>query len=96
MSDPDETRLPTTAGGATVARGIQRVWDPRIWGTVVGAAGATVFVLSNRNDLEGRWPTVARLAWTPGSRAMPGLCSAHAMRQRRRSGTAAVGYVPKR
>ena len=66
MSDPDETRLPTTGGGATVARGIQRVWDPRVWGTVVGAVGATVFVLSNRNNLEGPWPTVALLAWTAG------------------------------
>ena len=26
-------------------RGIHRLWDPRVWGTIVGATGATVFVL---------------------------------------------------
>lgn len=44
-------------------RGAQRLWHPRVWGTVVGAAGATVFVMSNRNGLPGPWPTVALVAW---------------------------------
>ncbi len=46
--------------GVTVTRGIQRMWDARVWGTLVGAIGATVFVLVNRTDLETPWPTVAR------------------------------------
>jgi hypothetical protein len=54
------------AEGATVARGIQRVWDPRVWGTMVGAIGATVFVLSNRTDLVRPWPAIALLGWAGG------------------------------
>jgi hypothetical protein len=54
------------AKGATFARGIQRVWDPRVWGTMVGAVGATVFVLSNRTDLVRPWPAIALLAWAGG------------------------------
>ncbi len=49
---------------AAAVRGIQRVWDPRVWATVVGAVGATVFVMVNRVDLPGPWPVVAVLAWT--------------------------------
>lgn len=44
-------------------RGVQRVGDPRVWGTFVGAAGASVFVLANRGDVPAPWPTVALLAW---------------------------------
>lgn len=46
------------------ARGLHRLWDPRVWGTIVGAAGATVFVLANRGGLGDPWPSVALLAWT--------------------------------
>lgn len=44
-------------------RGIQRMWDPRVWGTVVGAAGATVFVFSYGGGLQSPWPMVAVVAW---------------------------------
>lgn len=52
------------ASAATPVRGVHRLWDPRVWGTVVGAAGATVFVLENRGALPPPWPTVAALTWT--------------------------------
>lgn len=48
---------------ATGARGVERWWDPRVWGTTIGAVGASVFVLVNRGELPGPWPTVALLAW---------------------------------
>ncbi|MEO5609249.1 MAG: hypothetical protein ABIQ61_14650 [Ornithinibacter sp.] len=44
-------------------RGIQRVWDPRVWGTIIGAVGASVFVMANRVDLPGALPLVALLTW---------------------------------
>lgn len=47
----------------TPIRGVRRLWDPRVWGTTVGAAGATVFVLENRGALAVPWPTVAALTW---------------------------------
>ncbi len=48
---------------ASRARGAQRIGDPRVWGTTIGAAGATVFVMANRAGLPGTWPTVAVIAW---------------------------------
>lgn len=45
------------------SRGIQRMWDPRVWGTIIGAVGATVFVLSNRDALPAPLPTVTMVAW---------------------------------
>ncbi|MEP1122335.1 MAG: hypothetical protein ABJH68_00410 [Ilumatobacter sp.] len=48
---------------AQPVRGAQRLWHPRVWGTVVGAAGATVFVMVNRGALPEPWPTVALCAW---------------------------------
>lgn len=59
MTAPADRRLARDTG----VRGIQRVWDPRVWGTVVGAVGATVFVLENRVELPAPWPTLALLAW---------------------------------
>ena len=47
----------------TLTRGFHRLWDPRIWGTVVGATGATVFVMDNRGELTDPWPIVAALSW---------------------------------
>ena len=44
-------------------RGIQRIWDPRVWGTMVGAVGATVFVMTNRGKLTDPWPLVALAIW---------------------------------
>ncbi|MBC7591184.1 MAG: hypothetical protein H7226_09110 [Salinibacterium sp.] len=44
-------------------RGIQRIWDPRVWGTMVGAVGATVFVMTNRGKLADPWPLVALAIW---------------------------------
>ena len=54
----------TASPGARRSRGVQRLWDPRVWGTIIGAVGATVFVLSNREALPAPVPTVATLAWT--------------------------------
>jgi hypothetical protein len=34
-----------------------------VWGTVVGATGASVFVLANRGALAAPWPTVAAITW---------------------------------
>ncbi len=31
----------------TAVRGGRRLWDLRVWGTIVGATGATVFVLGS-------------------------------------------------
>lgn len=45
------------------ARGIQRVWDPRVWGTFIGAAGATVFVTAYRGALPAPWPVVSIIVW---------------------------------
>ncbi len=42
---------------------MRRPWDPRVWGTIVGAVGATGFVMVNRGDLPAPWPVVALLAW---------------------------------
>lgn len=44
-------------------RGAERLWHPGVWGTIVGAAGATVFVMANRGSLSAPWPSVALLAW---------------------------------
>ena len=43
--------------------GIHRIWDPRVWGTIIGAVGASVFVMANRELLPTPWPLVAVLAW---------------------------------
>jgi len=49
--------------GMLHARGVERLADPRVWGTTIGAAGATVFVLANRGQLGGSWPTATLIAW---------------------------------
>lgn len=49
---------------STPMRGVHRLWDPRVWGTIIGAIGATVFVLENRGALAPPWSTVAALTWT--------------------------------
>lgn len=54
-------QLPTSAPARS--RGIHRLWDPRVWGTTVGAAGATVFVVANRGTLATPWPAVATILW---------------------------------
>ncbi|MBM9459103.1 hypothetical protein JK386_04255 [Nocardioides sp. zg-536] len=51
------------AQAADPTRGLARVPDPRVWGTLVGAAGGTVFVLANRGDLPGPLPGIAVAAW---------------------------------
>lgn len=45
------------------ARGLHRLQDPRVWGTTVGAAGGTVFVLANRGALGGPWSEIAAAMW---------------------------------
>jgi hypothetical protein len=57
-----ESQQPHTSASAPV-RGVHRLWDPRVWGTIVGATGATVFVLTNRGALAPPWPTLAIIAW---------------------------------
>lgn len=44
-------------------RGLHRLPDPRVWGTTVGAAGGTVFVMANRGALGHPWPDVAVVVW---------------------------------
>lgn len=39
------------------------MWDPRVWGTTIGAVGATVFVMTNRGVLANPWPVVAVVVW---------------------------------
>lgn len=39
------------------------MWDPRVWGTTIGAAGATVFVMSYRGELDDPWPLVSLIVW---------------------------------
>lgn len=51
------------SSASTRVRGLHRLWDPRVWGTTVGATGATVFVMENRGELANPWPTVAALTW---------------------------------
>jgi hypothetical protein len=34
-----------------------------VWGTTVGAVGASVFVMVNRGELTQPWPTVAVIVW---------------------------------
>lgn len=56
------TQQPVSSA-ATLTPGFHRLWDPRVWGTAVGAAGATVFVMANRGELANPWPIVAALTW---------------------------------
>ncbi len=58
----DERRQRPTPPSKPVP-GARRPWHPRVWGTVVGAAGATVFVMVNRSALPDPWPIVALVAW---------------------------------
>lgn len=53
----------TRGDGALRQRGIQRPADPRVWGSVVGAIGGSVFVLANSALLPTPWPLVALAAW---------------------------------
>ncbi len=48
---------------STSDRGIQRLWFPGVWGTIVGAVGATVFVMANRTALPAPGPMLAVFAW---------------------------------
>ncbi len=47
----------------TFGRGRERLWLPGVWGTIVGAVGATVFVMANRGALPAPWPNLAVFAW---------------------------------
>ena len=44
-------------------RGIQHPGYPGVWGTIIGAIGASVFVWSNRDVLPEPWPLIAVVAW---------------------------------
>lgn len=59
-----------TSSGPSVdlvrSRGLARPWDPRVWGTVVGAVGATVFVWVNAAALPGAVTDAAVVLWTIG------------------------------
>ena len=56
------TQQPVSSA-ATLTPGFHRLWDPRVWGTAVGATGATVFVMENRGELADPWPIAAALTW---------------------------------
>lgn len=43
--------------------GLQRLGDPRVLGTLIGAIGASAFVFVNRNELAAPWPLLALIAW---------------------------------
>lgn len=57
----------TTATSPRRTRGIARLPDPRVWGTLVGAAGAAVFVWSNSGVLPGPAVLAARVLWALGT-----------------------------
>lgn len=61
-----ERVLTTTGAGAdarpVVARGVERAYDPRVWGSAVGAAGGCVFVLANRGSLAAPVAVLALVA----------------------------------
>lgn len=59
MRETDRTHSTTSAR----ERGVQRLWFPGVWGTIVGAIGATVFVMVNRGALPTPWPIITALAW---------------------------------
>ncbi|KAA1418182.1 hypothetical protein FE697_020310 [Mumia zhuanghuii] len=44
-------------------RGLRRPGDPRVWGTIVGAIGASVFVHANRVELAHTASLVAVVLW---------------------------------
>lgn len=46
-----------------VAPGFARLYDPRVFGTFIGASGASVFVHVNRVLLDKPWPVIALIAW---------------------------------
>jgi len=48
---------------STAVRGIAHPMHPAVLGSVIGMAGASVFMLVNRDALPGPWPLVALLAW---------------------------------
>lgn len=51
------------AEGWSSARGIERLGDPRVSGSVIGAVGGSVFVLANRGALSRPWPVVVLAVW---------------------------------
>ncbi|MEO5608326.1 MAG: hypothetical protein ABIQ61_02480 [Ornithinibacter sp.] len=59
MTAPTDQHLAPVVG----VRGIHRIWDPRVWGTIIGAVGASVFVMANRAELPAPWSLVAVLTW---------------------------------
>ena len=53
----------TVVSGEQVGTGLSRAGHPSVVGSVIGAAGATSFVLGNRSELTTPWPLLALLAW---------------------------------
>lgn len=43
--------------------GILAPMHPNVLGSIIGMAGGSSFVLANRGQLEGAWPSVALVAW---------------------------------
>lgn len=52
-----------TPSGTTHSTGLRRPGDPRVWGAGIGAIGATVFVLANRDLLGTPWAPLALAAY---------------------------------
>ncbi|MGO1384756.1 MAG: hypothetical protein ACTHWA_04300 [Arachnia sp.] len=60
MSTPDGRRINAPA---VRYRGILHPGYPGVWGTIIGAVGATIFVWTNRGVLPEPWPLLAVVAW---------------------------------
>ncbi|MGJ6979684.1 hypothetical protein ACSDQ9_04015 [Aestuariimicrobium soli] len=43
--------------------GLQRLGDPRVFGTLIGAIAASAFVFANRGTLPAPWPLICLLVW---------------------------------
>ena len=50
--------------GVEVEQGLQRMADPRCWGPIIGAVGASVFVHANRHQLPHAASIAAVVLWT--------------------------------
>jgi hypothetical protein len=53
-----------TRADTAAQRGLSRLADPRVWGPVIGAVGASVFVHANRGRLPDVASTGASALWT--------------------------------
>ncbi len=57
------THLDEQTATADRARGISWLGHPRVFGTLIGAAGASSLVWGGKDALGNPWSTIAVLAW---------------------------------